>query len=127
MRWLYHPDRVPEHRWPRFKGLIDGTSKTARCWRLRELEMMMGGTRDRAEAFRSGYPWAIGSRLEPMKRVARMPKAHLAGVLNAIERGVTKPRLHGINSVIQWLKKATTSLPTHSHVFDSRSNLGRSR
>ncbi len=23
--WLYHPDRVPEHRWPRFKELIDGT------------------------------------------------------------------------------------------------------
>ena len=29
--WLYHPDRLPEHRWPPFKELIDGTSKTARC------------------------------------------------------------------------------------------------
>ncbi len=71
--WLYHPDRVPEHRWPRFKELIDGTSKTARCWHLKELAMMMWETRDRTEAlaiFRGWYSWAIRSRLEPMKRVA---------------------------------------------------------
>ncbi len=35
-----------------------------------------------------------------------MLKAHLDGVLNAIERAVTNARLEGINSVIQWLKKA---------------------
>ena len=107
--WLYHPDRVPEHRWPRFKELIDGTSKTARCWHLKEVAMMMWETRDRAEAlatFKGWYSWAIRSRLEPMKRVARMIKAHLDGVLNAIERGVTNARLEGINSVIQWLKKS---------------------
>ena len=107
--WLYHPDRVPEHRWPRFKELIDGTSKTARCWHLKEVAMMMWETSDRAEAlatFRGWYSWAIRSRLEPMKRVARMIKAHLDGVLNAIERGVTNARLEGINSVIQWLKKS---------------------
>ena len=106
--WLYHPDRVPEHRWPRFKELIDGTTKTARCWHLKELAMMMWETRDRAEAleiFKGWYSWAIRSRLEPMKRVARMIKAHLDGVLNAIERGVTNARLEGINSVIQGLKR----------------------
>ena len=67
--WLYHPDRVPEHRWPRFKELIDGTSKTARCWHLKEVaqlprataqnlrqlaperaSLLMWETRDRAEA-----------------------------------------------------------------------------
>ena len=35
-----------------------------------------------------------------------MIKPHLEGVLNAIERGVTNARLEGINSIIQWLKKA---------------------
>ena len=70
--------------------------------------MMMWDTRDRAEAmatFKGWYSWAIRSRLGPMKRVARMIKAHLGGVLTAIERGVTNARLEGINSVIQWLKK----------------------
>ena len=106
--WLYHPDRVPAHRRHRFKELIDGASKTARCWHLKEVAMMMWETRDRAEAleiFKGWYSWAIRSRLEPMKKVARMIKAHLDGVLNAIERGVTNARLEGINSVIQSLKK----------------------
>ena len=107
--WLYHPDRVPERSWVRFKNLIDGTSKTARCWHLKELAMLMWEVPDRAEAlatFKGWYSWAIRSRLEPMKRVARMIKAHLEGVLNAIERGVTNARLEGINSVIQWPKKS---------------------
>ena len=107
--WLYHPDRVPDRSWVRFKDLIYGRSKTARCWHLKEVAMMMWETRDRAEAratFEGWYSWAIRSRLEPMKRVARMLKAHLEGVLNAIERGVTNARLEGINSVIQWLKKS---------------------
>ena len=107
--WLYHPDRVPDRSWVRFKELIYGRSKTARCWHLKEVAMMMWETRDRAEAratFEGWYSWAIRSRLEPMKRVARMLKAHLEGVLNAIERGVTNARLEGINSVIQWLKKS---------------------
>ena len=64
--------------------------------RIKTVGMMMWETRDRAEAlatFKGWYSWAIRSRLEPMKRVARMVKAHLDGVLNAIERGVTNARL----------------------------------
>ena len=107
--WLYHPDRVPARSLPRFKELIDGTSRTARCWHLKEVAMMMWETRDRDQAraiFDGWYSWAVRSRLEPMKRVARMLKAHLEGVLNAVEKGVTNARLEGINSVIQWLKKS---------------------
>ena len=55
-----------------------------------------------------------------------MIKAHLDGVLNAIERGVTNARLEGINSVIQWLKKSARAatedrdrLP-HRHLLPSR-------
>ena len=73
--WRYHPDRVPERSWARFKELIDGTSKTARCWHPKEMAMMMWETSDRTEAlavFKGWYSWAIRSRLEPMKRVARM-------------------------------------------------------
>ena len=107
--WLYHPDRLPERHAASFKTLVNATLKTARCWHLKELAMMMWEARDRAEAreiFDGWYSWAIRSRLEPMKEVARMIKAHLGGVLNAIERGVTNARLEGINSVIQSLKKS---------------------
>ncbi len=37
---------------------------------------------------------------------SRRLKAHLEGVLNAIERGVINARLEGINSVIKWLRKS---------------------
>lgn len=107
--WLYHPDNVPESRLPCLEELIRGTSKTARCWHLKEVAMMMWETRDRAEAreiFEGWYSWAIRSRLEPMKKVAKTIKSHLDGILNAIERGVTNASLEGINSVIQWLKKS---------------------
>ncbi len=91
--WLYHPDRVPARSLPRFKELIDGTPRTARCWHLKEVSMMMWETRDRDEVratFDGWYSWAIRSRQEPMKRVARMLKTDL----------------EGINSFVQWLKKS---------------------
>ena len=71
--------------------------------------MEMWECRDRREAleiFRAWYAWAIRSRLEPIKRVARMIKNHLDGVLNAIVSGVTNARLEGLNTMIQWLKRS---------------------
>jgi transposase len=47
---------------------------------------------------------AIRSQLEPIKKVARMIKRHLEGILTAIIRGVTNARSEGINAKIQWIK-----------------------
>ena len=38
------------------------------------------------------------------RRVARMVKGHLEGLVNAIHHGVTNARAEGINSRIQWIK-----------------------
>lgn len=51
------------------------------------------------------YPWAIRCRLEPMKRVARMIKAHWEGVMNAVTSPITNARAEGLNSRIQWIKR----------------------
>ena len=106
--WLYEPSRVPERYRDRFQKLKHGTSKTARCWHIKETAMMLWDDHNPYMArwgFEKWYSWAIRSRLEPMKKVARMLKNHLEGVLNAINRGVTNARLEGINSVIQSIKK----------------------
>ena len=66
-----HPDRVPERSWARLKELIDGTSKTTRCWHLKEVAMMMWEAQDRTEAlatFKGWYSSAIRSRLEATLR-----------------------------------------------------------
>jgi transposase len=106
--WLYHPDHLPAERAAAFSALVRKTLKTARAWALKELAMEMWETRDRdtaREIFDAWYSWAIRSRLEPIKRVARMLKRHLRGILNAIGTGVTNARLEGINTVIQGLKR----------------------
>ena len=107
--WLHHPDRMPERHYPRFGALMKRALKTSRAWLLKELGMDALNAPDREaakELFERWYSWAIRSRLEPMKRVARMVKRHLGGILNAIEHGVTNARLEGINTVVQWLKRS---------------------
>ena len=107
--WLYHPDRLPEQRAERFEALRRSTLKTARAWSIKELAMEMWESPDRETAtaiFQAWYGWAIRSRLEPIKRVARMIKRHLTGVLNAIATGATNARLEGLNTKVQWLKRS---------------------
>jgi hypothetical protein len=47
----------------------------------------------------------LRTRLEPVKKVGRMIRTHLWGILNAIVHGVTNARLESINARIQWVKK----------------------
>ena len=107
--WLFHPDHLPEERSVRFQDLVKKALKTSRAWMLKELAMEMwdcSNREDAREIFDAWYSWAIRSRLPPMKRVARMLKRHLEGVLNAISLGVTNARVEGMNTVIQWLKRS---------------------
>ena len=106
--WLYHPERLPAKRAARFDALVGKALKTARAWMLKELAMEMWNSSDRQAAqqiFTAWYAWAIRSRLEPLKRVARMLRRHLQGILNAISSGVTNARLEGLNAMIQGLKR----------------------
>jgi transposase len=51
------------------------------------------------------YGWAIRSRLDPIKQVARMVKNHLVGILNAVVTGATNAMSEGgINSAVQRIK-----------------------
>jgi len=107
--WLYHPDNLPEKHRASFAQLVAKALKASRAWALKELAMEMWEGRNRqaaAEIFDAWYRWAIRSRLEPIKRVARTMKHHLTGILNAIAAAVTNARLEGINTVIQGLKRA---------------------
>ena len=81
--------------------------KTSRAWAIKEAGMDAWRYRSRHSAraaLTKWYGWAIRSRLEPIKKVARMVKGHLDGIVNAIYHGVTNARSEGINSRIQWIK-----------------------
>lgn len=107
--WLFHPDKLEGERGVQIDALLRKALKTSRAWMLKELGMEMWEAPSRADAkkiFKRWYSWAIRSRLVPMKRVARMVKNHLRGVLNAISLGITNARVEGLNGAIQMIKRS---------------------
>jgi transposase len=105
--WLKNPEKMDEERWRDFKSLRESSLKTARAWAIKELAMTLWGYVSRGwaeKAWRRCLSWAMRSRLEPVKKVARMLKEHLWGILNAIVLGVNNAKSEGINFKIQKLK-----------------------
>ena len=60
---------------------------------------------DGRQGARSRTPFVLRSRLEPIKRVARLIKYYWDGVINAATTYVTNARSEGLNSKIQWVKR----------------------
>jgi len=56
--------------------------------------------------FDGWYGWAIRSRLEPIKKVARMLKVRLPGLMSYFRHYVTNALTEGFNSKIQSIKSA---------------------
>jgi transposase len=105
--WLKHPTNISDEKWADFACLRQSTMKTARAWALKETAMQLWDYKSRTwaeKAWTRWYGWAIRSRLEPMKRVARMVKNHWDGILNAVVHKVTNASAEGINSIIQQVK-----------------------
>jgi transposase len=105
--WLRNPESLSVDQLETFEAIQSRAMKTARAWALKEAAMELWAFNDRAEAeqaWTAWYRWAIRSRLEPIKKVARMVRRHLQGIVNAILLGVTNARAEAFNSAIQWLK-----------------------
>ena len=106
--WLQNPDRMTEKRWNLFGTLRESTLKTARAWHLKEVAMQLWGYATKGwgrKAWKAWIGWALRSRLEPMRQVARMIQKHLEGILNAIVKSVTNAGAESINAKIQKLKR----------------------
>lgn len=105
--WLTHPANLTDERWASFAKLRESALRTARAWAIKELAMELWRYRSHAwgaRAWKRWLGWALRSRLDPVVRVARMIRAHLLGILNAMVHGVTNARSEGINAKIQWIK-----------------------
>lgn len=105
--WRFNPENLDTERWAAFEPLRTSALKTARAWAIKELAMSLWDYRRRGwarKAWLAWYGWAIRSRLEPIRRVARMVRRHLDGILNAIVLGATNARSEAVNAKIQWIK-----------------------
>ena len=105
--WLTNPDNMTRKQKDRFKALRDSTLKTARAWAIKELAMSLWHYVSKTWA-RKGWEqwlsWAVRSRLEPIKKVAKTIKEHLWGILNAIVLKVSNGPAEGLNSRIKMIK-----------------------
>ncbi len=105
--WLTNPGNLSRKRQCSFKVLRESTLKTARAWAIRTLAMSLWDYVSRTWAekrWKQWYAWAIRSRLEPIKNVARLIKKHLWGILNAILLKVNNGGAESINSRIKAIK-----------------------
>jgi transposase len=104
--WLWGEENLPERHAARFEALKNSTLKTARAWRIKELWRTLKQCVDVDDAhafFHKWYVLAIRSKLEPIKKVARTFKAHLAGIVSIFRHGFCNALAEGVNSRIQLL------------------------
>jgi transposase len=106
--WLYGMENVPEASRPAFDQLKFANFKTSRAWVLKEMLRTLWFYKSQAWAkkyFDRWYNWAIRSRLEPVKKVARMLKSRLANILTYCKHRLSNGPIEGLNNKIQGLTK----------------------
>lgn len=106
--WLYGWENVPAKVEGFFAELRRSKLRTGRAWSIKEMWRDMWICTNRSEAaefFAGWYGWAIRSRLEPVKKVARMFKRHLANILTYFEHRLSNGPIEGLNNKIQGLIK----------------------
>jgi len=92
-----------------FEELCSRELKTAKAWYFKELFVEFWQQPDYISAHRFFDDWyasAIRSKIEPIKKVARMLRGHLDGLLNYFEHLITNAITEGFNSRIQAIKAA---------------------
>lgn len=106
--WLRHPARFARDAWRTFLAFVRGTKlKTGRAWALKEILMTMwdyiypGAAEKHFEAW---YAWAIRSRLEPIKAVARMLRRHWPNIRTYFTHRITNAGAESMNAKIQKIK-----------------------
>lgn len=107
--WLKSPENLGEDQRRILDDLCGRNLKTSRAWAIKETFNEFWASRNEAFAegvFRRWYSWAIRSRLEPVKRVARMLKKHYYGLETWFGHRISNAVSEGLNSRIQTLKSA---------------------
>ena len=105
-----------------FRTLHKLNLKTARAWHPKESFEGFWACRYPAAAkcfFKDWQATAMRSRLEPLKQVARMLKAHEPERLNCLLHRITNAASEGFNSLIQNIKANARGLPNF-HNFRTR-------
>jgi transposase len=111
--WLFAEENTPEKMAERFGWIRESNLKTARAWAIKESLRGLWSYQRKGWAelyWKQWYFWATHSRLEPVKKVARMIHNHLENVLTYFDHRITNAVSEGLNSKIQTIKKTPTGI-----------------
>jgi transposase len=106
--WLTNPEHMGEDSVGFFERMKRLALRTARAWAIKENAMCLWHYASRGwarRAWQAWISWALRSKLEPIRRVARMVRDHLEGILNAIVLGATNAAAESVNARIQRVKR----------------------
>ena len=98
--------RTGADRW-RIGHLRRAGLKVGRAWAIKEAAAKLWGYHSVTWArkyFTRWYGWAMRSRLEPIKRVARMMRRYLDGILAYLDHPYTNALTEALNAKIQEIK-----------------------
>jgi transposase len=116
--WLFAEENLPEKHQERFATLKWLYLKTARAWALKERLRDLWRYKRRGWAvkhFRGWNQWATRSRLEPVRKVAAMLRAHLSNVLTCFDHRITTATCEGVNNKIQAIKHSAFGFRNRAH------------
>jgi len=105
--WLFAEENLPVKHQERFATLKGLHLKTARAWAIKEMLRDLWRYKRRGWAvkhFHGWNQWATRSRLEPVRKVAAMLRAHLSNVLTYFDHRITTAACEGVNNKIQSIK-----------------------
>jgi len=105
--WLRRPENLSEAQMANLKSLQYLNIKTSRAYQLvLNLRLFWEAPIDCAEEYlQRWYNWAVRSRLEPFRKLAKTIKRHWIGIINYHRTKMTTGFMEGINSIIQAAKR----------------------
>ena len=116
--WLYAAENLPERYRPEFARLQALDLKVGRAWAIKENLRALWRYRAPGWAqrfFQRWYWWATHSRLQPVQKVARMLKRHLANIVTYARHRLTNAVAEGLNSKIQGVIKTACGFRNLEH------------
>ena len=107
--WLKNPENLTENQKKQMETLRFENLKTAKVYQMKltfqDIYRTIKEPKAAEEAIKKWLSWAVRSRLEPIKRFAKMVKSHFSGIMRYFTSRLTSGAMEGINSRIQEIKR----------------------
>ena len=107
--WLKNPENLTEKQRQQMESLRFENLKTAKVYQMKltfqDIYRYIKEPKVAEEAIKKWLSWAVRSRLDPIKKFAKMVKSHFVGIMRYFTSRLTSGAMEGLNSRIQEIKR----------------------